>query len=156
LLKEYHVATVTGDAYAAEWVAGSWQTCNVGYVRSELPKSAIYLETIPLFARHLVRLPDHPRLLRELRLLERHTHRNGKDSIDHPRGGHDDFANAVAGVLRGLSNHLGYDPTFAGWNDADADDTVGKSSSTYAVEQMKSYILTGGLIGDGPIARRWR
>jgi hypothetical protein len=60
LLKEYKVATVTGDNYAAQWVAGAWQSCNVAYVRSELPKSSIYLETIPLFARHLVRLPGSP------------------------------------------------------------------------------------------------
>jgi len=151
LLKEYKVSTVTGDYYGAEWVAASWRSCNVSYVRSELPKSAIYLETIPLFARGLVRLPDHPKLLRELRLLERHTHRSGKDSIDHPKNGRDDYANSACGVLRGLSNHLGYDPTFAGWNDDDSD-----KSSSYAVEQMKAYISTRGLIGEGPIARRWR
>jgi hypothetical protein len=33
----------------------------------------------PLFARGLVRLPNHQRLLRELRLLERHTHRSGSN-----------------------------------------------------------------------------
>jgi hypothetical protein len=48
-------------------------------------------------------LPDHPKLLHELRLLERRTHLSGKDSIDHGRNGHDDFANAMAGVLRTLS-----------------------------------------------------
>ena len=79
LTKEYHCATVVGDAYAAEWVAVSWRSNNVAYVRSELPKSQIYLECIPLFARGLVRLPNHPKLLRELRLLERHTHRSGRD-----------------------------------------------------------------------------
>jgi hypothetical protein len=36
----------------------------------ELPKSQIYLECLPLFGRGLVRLPNHQRLLRELRLLE--------------------------------------------------------------------------------------
>jgi hypothetical protein len=99
LCKEYRVSKVTGDAYGAEWVAGAWQRCGVHYARAELPKSQVYLEVIPLFARGLVRLPDHPRLLRELRLLERHTHRSGKDSVDHPRGGHDDHANAVCGAL---------------------------------------------------------
>jgi hypothetical protein len=34
-------------------------------------------------------------LLRELRLLERRTHRSGKDSVDHGRSGHDDLANVV-------------------------------------------------------------
>jgi hypothetical protein len=103
LCKEYRVSKVTGDAYGAEWVAGAWQRCGVHYARAELPKSQVYLEVIPLFARGLVRLPDHPRLLRELRLLERHTHRSGKDSVDHPRGGHDDHANAVCGALWLLS-----------------------------------------------------
>jgi hypothetical protein len=56
----------------------------------------------------LVSIPDHKRLLRELRLLERHTHRSGRDTVDHGKNGSDDYANAVAGVLRDLSNYLGY------------------------------------------------
>ena len=34
----------------------------------------------------------------ELRLLERRTHRSGKDTVEHPRNGHDDHANVVCGV----------------------------------------------------------
>jgi hypothetical protein len=89
LLKEYRVRQVTGDAYGAEWVASAWQQCGVNYVRSEQSKSELYLEVIPLFARGLVRLPDHAKLLRELRLLERHTHRSGRDTVDHPKNGRD-------------------------------------------------------------------
>jgi hypothetical protein len=121
LLKEYGVHSVTGDSYAAGWVAGAWGGTGVAYMRSELPKSQIYLETVPLFARGLVRLPDHPKLLRELRLLERHTHRSGKDSIDHPRGGHDDHCNVVCGVLRELSNYPGYDTQYKGFQPATDD-----------------------------------
>ncbi len=112
LCKDYRCSTVQGDAYAAQWVAGAWTKTGISYVRSELPKSQIYLECIPLFTRGLVRLPDHPKLLRELRLLERVAHRGGKESVDHPKNGHDDYANAVCGVLRGLSFHLGYDRTY--------------------------------------------
>lgn len=130
LLNEYRIGTVTGDAYAAEWVAGAWRDAGVTYARSELPKSQIYLECVPLFTRGLVRLPDHARLLRELRLLERRTHRGGKDSVDHPRGGHDDHANAVCGVLRALSNYLGYDTSYK-WLDTDTD--VGRRDSGAAV-----------------------
>lgn len=79
LAKEYRCSQVSGDYYGAEWVGASWHSNNVTYIRSDLPKSQIYLETIPLFARGLVRLPDHPKLIRELRLLERRTHRSGKD-----------------------------------------------------------------------------
>jgi hypothetical protein len=100
---------VTGDAYAAQWVAGAWRKAGIAYFKSELPKSQIYLECLPLFARGLVRLPNHQRLLRELRLLERHTHRSGRDTVDHGRNGHDDHANVACGVLRKMSNHLGYD-----------------------------------------------
>jgi hypothetical protein len=98
LLKQYGIGSVTGDSYGAEWVASSWQKCGVNYVRSEQSKSELYLEATPLFTRGLIRLPDHAKLLRELRLLERHTHRSGRDTVDHPKGGRDDHANAVCGV----------------------------------------------------------
>jgi len=64
-----------------------------------------------------VRARNHPRLLRELRLLERHTHRSGRDTVDHGRIGSDDFANSCCGVLRNLSNYLGYDYTYAAFQD---------------------------------------
>jgi hypothetical protein len=35
---------VTGDSYAAQWVAGAWRKAGIGYFKSELPKSQIYLE----------------------------------------------------------------------------------------------------------------
>ena len=106
LVRDYRIGSVTGDAYASEWVRTAWSKAGVSYVRSELPKSQLYLECAPLFARGLVRLPDHPKLLRELRLLERHTHRSGRDTVDHPRGERDDHCNSVCGVLRSLSNSL--------------------------------------------------
>jgi hypothetical protein len=106
LLKEYRISKVVGDAYGAEWVAAAWRDCGFEYTRSPKPKSEIYLECIPLFTRGLVGLPDRPKLLRELRLLERHTHRSGKDAVDYPRNGHDDHANAVCGVLHLLSKQV--------------------------------------------------
>lgn len=108
LAREYRCLNVVGDNFAQEWVQAAWSRCGVRYVRSELPKSQIYLECLPLFARGLVALPDHKRLLRELRLLERHTHRSGRDTIDHGKNGSDDYCNAACGVLRDLSTHLSY------------------------------------------------
>jgi hypothetical protein len=121
LLEEYRIGSVTGDNYAAQWVAGAWRDTGISYVQSDIPKSAIYLECLPLFTRGLVRLPDHARLLKELRLLERQTHRGGKDSVDHPRGQHDDYSNAVCGVFRTLSNYLGFDVS---WNWVDGDEST--------------------------------
>jgi hypothetical protein len=51
LLKEYRIGSVVGDAYAAEWTVAAWRDCGISYARSELPKSQIYLEVIPLFTR---------------------------------------------------------------------------------------------------------
>ena len=97
--RDYHIATVTGDAYAGEWVARAFERHGLRYQRSSLPASRLYLEALPLFTRGLVRLPRHERTLRELRNLERRTSRGGRDVVDHPQGGHDDHANVVAGVL---------------------------------------------------------
>jgi hypothetical protein len=108
LLRDYHVLSVTGDNFGQEWVQAAWRSCNMRYTKSELPKSQIYLECLPLFTRGLVGLPEHKRLLRELRLLERHTHRSGKDTVDHGKSGSDDYSNVACGVLRDLSNYLGY------------------------------------------------
>ena len=99
LCREYHVSEIVGDAYAAQWVAGTWRESGINYRRSTLVKSDIFREAEALFTRGLVRLPDHTKLLRELRLLERVTHRSGKDQVTHPKGGRDDFANAVCGAL---------------------------------------------------------
>jgi hypothetical protein len=104
LLKEYRCDTVVGDKYAAEWTATAWRDAGINYVQSELTKSELYLECAPLFARGLISLPEHSRLLRELRLLERTAHRGGRQSVDHPRGGFDDYANSCCGVLRTLSH----------------------------------------------------
>jgi hypothetical protein len=133
---------VTGDHYAASWVSSAWAEAGIAYVKSELPKSQIYLEVLPCFSRGLVRLPDHPKLLRELRLLERHTHRSGKDTVDHPRNGRDDHANAVCGVLRQLSNPLGWDHTFS-WVDGDRADPVG--ADAWQRMRLNAYLRMNGI-----------
>jgi hypothetical protein len=142
LLKEYRVRTVTGDNYAAQWVQAAWRGTGVRYVRSPLPKSGIYLEVVPLFTRGLVRLPDQSKLLRELRLLERHTGRSGKDTVDHPRGGRDDHANAVCGVLRSLANYLAFDTSYRWFNGDDADDPGGVKA--WSQLRTWAYMNSGG------------
>ena len=61
-----------------------------------LDKSAGYAEVEPLFAQGRVAILDHPQLVRELKLLERRPRIGGKATVDHPHGGHDDHANALA------------------------------------------------------------
>jgi hypothetical protein len=83
-MKQYRLSRVVGDKYASGWVKD----------RSEL-----YLEAGPLFATGLVKIPDDPKLISQLRQLERRTTRSGHDQVDHPPHGADDRANALAGVV---------------------------------------------------------
>jgi hypothetical protein len=110
LCKQYRTSP-TGDNYGAEWIVAAFREAGVDYRRSELTRSELYLEGLPLWARGLVRIPDHPALTRELRLLERRTTRSGKDSVNHGTGGADDHANSLFAALHQLSAETSAD----GW-----------------------------------------
>ena len=56
LAKQYGVGMVSGDRYGAEWVASAWRECGVAYQRSSRQGPQIYLESLPLFARGVVRV----------------------------------------------------------------------------------------------------
>lgn len=99
LLRSYHCSSVTGDRYAGEWVRTAFERQGITYWHSELNKSELYLEAVPLFTTGAVDLLDYQPLLVELQQLERRTGRSGKDSVDHPPNGHDDYANAACGAL---------------------------------------------------------
>jgi hypothetical protein len=103
VLKFYGISKIVGDCYAAAWCSGAWRSNGITYEQSELTRSEIFLEVEPLFVRGVVRMPDHPVLLREFRLLEKRAARSGRQDVGHPRGGHDDHCNAVAGVLWRIS-----------------------------------------------------
>ena len=97
LLKDYRLSKAFGDGYSAEWAVSAFKDCGIRYERADKNKSALYLEALPLFMRGAIRIPDLPILTRELRLLERQTHRSGRDTVDHGRHGMDDFVNALCG-----------------------------------------------------------
>jgi hypothetical protein len=108
LLKEYRVRKLSGDNYSAAWVEMAWKAEGLIYERSELAKSGIYLESLPLFVRQVVAIPEQSTLTRELRLLERRTSRAGKDIVDHGRTGSDDYANSLCGLLYLLTKKKKY------------------------------------------------
>jgi hypothetical protein len=99
LAKQYKITTVVGDNFSGEWVAAAFKKAGVDYRRSKQPRSILYLESMPAFMRGAVSIPDHSRLLRELRLLERRTSPSGKDTIDHGKNGSDDYANSLCGCI---------------------------------------------------------
>lgn len=118
ILARYGIKAVEGDRYAGEWPREAFdkgfcqhedectlnafglceQRYSVAYTVSEYPKRDIYKEALHLFTDKQARLIDSPRLRKQLTDLERRTSASG-DIIDHPPGGHDDLANAAAGVL---------------------------------------------------------
>lgn len=98
LLKAYRINQVTGDAYGGEWPREQFQKRGITYRKSERNRSELYRDLLPLLNSERVELPPLARLSTELVNLERRTSRGGRDSIDHPPGGHDDIANAAAGA----------------------------------------------------------
>jgi len=98
-LGRYGVTEVTGDRYGGEWPRERFQRHGIRYLPSDLTKSDIYKEFLPLANAGQVALLDLPVLRAQLVGLERRVSRGGKDSIDHPRGGRDDVANAAAGAV---------------------------------------------------------
>ena len=99
LLHMYHLRAVTGDKYAGQWPAQEFARHDIHYHHADKSKSDLYIETLASINNRRVELPDSDRLLNQFSVLERKTSRAGKDSIDHPPGGHDDLANAVAGLV---------------------------------------------------------
>ena len=99
-LKPYRVRAVVGDAYGGEFPREHFRKHGIGYELSKKNRSELYLNLIPALNSKRVELPDHKKLIDELRRLERRRGRSGRDSIDHPQySGSDDIANAVAGVV---------------------------------------------------------
>ena len=76
-----------------------FQQQGITYHDSELSRSEIYLEFLPLLNSARLELLDNPRLAQQLCGLQRKTGWSGRDIIDHSQGQHDDLANTAAGAL---------------------------------------------------------
>jgi hypothetical protein len=99
LLKAYDISTVRGDRYGGQWVTEQFNGHGMRLEPSELNKSEIYGELLPMLNSRAVALLNNDRLVQQLNGLERRRGRTGRDTIDHPKGGHDDLINAAAGAL---------------------------------------------------------
>jgi hypothetical protein len=95
VVKRYGLGSVIGDQYAGQWVQQAFQARGIRYEPAQ-DKGKAYVELEPLFAQGHIDLLDHAQLVRELKTLERRPCPGGRVRVDHPRGGHDDHANALA------------------------------------------------------------
>jgi hypothetical protein len=111
LLKPYRVREVYGDRYSEELIRERFRSHGVDYVVSRWTRSDLYVELLPLLTSRRARLLDDKRFVTQLLSLERRTGSSGRDAISHPRDGHDDVANAVAGALVHVSRRgqLGFE-----------------------------------------------
>ena len=72
--------------------------------------SNLSVDLLPAVNSRAVRLLENDRLMMQLVALERTTRGGGKDKVDHPRGAHDDLANAAAGALVLCRDEVTYSP----------------------------------------------
>lgn len=99
ILKKYKLISVTGDRYGGNWPSDEFQEHGITYEVSELTKSELYLEYLPLLMSREVELLDIKKLEAQTLGLERRTSRIGRDSVDHGPGAHDDLVNSAAGAV---------------------------------------------------------
>ncbi|WP_208647049.1 hypothetical protein [Mesorhizobium kowhaii] len=99
VLLSYGIRRITGDRFGGEWCREPFRRRGIEYLLSEAPKSELYLALVPALNSGRIALLDDDRVIDQLVGLERRTSRSGRDSVDHAPGGHDDVANAVAGVV---------------------------------------------------------
>ena len=99
ILSQWGISSVKGDRYAAAWPVSAFARHGITYWHATLDASALYLHALPAFTAGRVRMPDLHRLADQLCGLRRHIASGGRETVQHPRGAHDDLANAVAGLL---------------------------------------------------------
>jgi hypothetical protein len=98
LLAEYGIHQVSGDAYAGQTFRADFEEHHITYEVVKASASDLYEAFEPLLNANEVELLDTGKLQEQLLTL---VWRGQK--IDHQAGDHDDFANAAAGCLVGLS-----------------------------------------------------
>src|SRR5262249_24791625 len=98
VIRQYRCSQTFGDRYAGERVAEGFRKHQVHYEECEHTRTDLYLNLLPLINSQAAALLDNERLMMQIVSLERKT-ASVKDKVDHPKGLHDDLANAAAGAL---------------------------------------------------------
>jgi hypothetical protein len=99
LMKSYGITEVFGDRYAVGFVAAELAKHGLTLQHTTKSRSDLYRELLPALRSQRVRLLDDERAAAQFAGLERRALSAGGERIDHPAGGKDDLANAIAGAL---------------------------------------------------------
>jgi hypothetical protein len=98
LLRSYRVSKVFSDRYAGQWPKEAFGLQRVRLEPAAKSASDLFLDFVAHANSARVELPNDPKLVRELRSLERRRGSSGKDRVSHPATGFDYRAVAVAGL----------------------------------------------------------
>ena len=152
LLKRYGIRRTNGDRYAAEWSAQSFEKKGIQYKHCELARSGLYLNLLPHLNSRTIRLLDHPKANNQICSLERSTGRGRADSVDHPRGAHDDLANCIAGLAHVLTNRrAAIPPSMESWSDLYG--TGRRRAEAAARKQAEANVMAGSRACDIDFAK---
>jgi hypothetical protein len=99
VVRSFSLTRVQIDRFGGEFPVSAFERHRVRAEVARRTTNEHYLALLPVVNAGKVRLLDRPDFLRELRGLERRRGTSGKDTVTHPRTGHDDAAAAVAGVV---------------------------------------------------------
>ena len=135
VLKEWGLSTVQGDKFAGETFLKDFERHHIDYRVSKQSKSDMYEALEPVLNAREVLLPDVSTLEQQLLSL---VWRGNK--IDHASGEHDDWANAVAGVVTRLAGPERVPLTiisgeYASAKEADREFELMKRASAQSVEE---------------------
>jgi len=120
VLKRFSITQVKGDHYGGRYPRDLFSRHGITYTPSDLDRSSIYLEVLPLLRSGRVDLPESlkgcefnlvdgvphatkvdvaHRMRQQFTQLERKVTGKGKEIVDHPRGKHDDVVNSACGAI---------------------------------------------------------
>jgi hypothetical protein len=104
LIKDYGCTRVTGDRYGGATFQFLFKRGGVNYHVTDAHRSDLYRGLLPLINGKLcvfptLQSPIGAKLRTQILALDRRVQASGRESIDHPKGAHDDLINAAAGAL---------------------------------------------------------
>jgi hypothetical protein len=98
-LRVYGITSAYSDNYAAQWPVTAFARYGVAVMSCPLTASELYLHSLPAWTASRVQMLDNDRAVDQLAGLKRKVGQGGRETVEHPRGAHDDLANVCAGVI---------------------------------------------------------
>ena len=95
----WNINTVTGDDWGGGATRSAFSHVGITYQPCPLSASELYLHSLVGWTSGTIVMLQQPKCVEQLCALRRKIGQAGKESIVHPRNGHDDLANALSGAI---------------------------------------------------------